>query len=79
MADQSKCPQCGAGLPQGGLCLNCLLRLGIAVPLGEEIELRKDVDPPGRPSVPLDGNLEGSGIRIGHYTLLQKLGEGGNC
>jgi serine/threonine protein kinase/WD40 repeat protein len=63
------CPKCGAEKAEGalaGLCPKCLAALALAT--GPEPE------PAPTPSLPL---TEKPGDRIGHYKLLQQIGEGG--
>src|SRR5438046_2610088 len=61
------CTECGAELSPdvtGGLCAKCLFALGL-----RESHVPTSVSP--------DAPGESSGMRIGHYKLLQKIGEGG--
>jgi serine/threonine protein kinase len=66
MVKKRRCPECGSDLPKNapeGLCPKCLIRMGL--------EAEPDVDS-GNSSI-----IEGPGTKIGHYTLLELLGEGG--
>jgi serine/threonine protein kinase len=65
MAQENKCPQCGAQIPPNtpeGLCPKCLMK---AVKQNNT-------------EVTLDGSaIEGPGTKIGRYELLSLIGEGG--
>jgi serine/threonine protein kinase len=66
MAKENQCPHCGGDLPPDapqGICPKCLMKAGLA----------RD------PSVTLDTSplIEGPGTKIGHYELLELIGEGG--
>ncbi len=66
MAKDNRCPHCGAELPPdalGGVCPRCLMVAGLA----------------NDPGVTLDSSplMEGPGTKIGHYELLELIGEGG--
>ncbi|MHC4560232.1 MAG: protein kinase domain-containing protein, partial [Planctomycetota bacterium] len=66
MAQENRCPQCGAKLPidaPEGLCPKCLMK----------VVQKNDAD------FTLDESplLEGPGTKIGHYELLELIGEGG--
>ncbi|MHC4560687.1 MAG: serine/threonine protein kinase, partial [Planctomycetota bacterium] len=66
MAEENRCPQCGAELPidaPEGLCPKCLMK----------VVQKNDAD------ATLDESplLEGPGTKIGHYELLELIGEGG--
>ena len=66
MAEEKHCPQCRAKLPADapeGLCPRCLLKPGWA----NELDITVD-----HPSI-----TEGPGTKIGHYELLELIGEGG--
>jgi TPR repeat protein/serine/threonine protein kinase len=66
-----KCSSCGAELAPGapgGNCLKCLLQLGLGT--NKSVTVRYDAPPGAAPS-------ENPGDRIGHYKLLQQIGEGG--
>jgi len=66
MAEENRCPQCGAELPVDapqGLCPQCLMKAG----------LEKDADV----TVESPSLIEGPGMTIGRYKLLQLIGEGG--
>src|ERR1043166_6415408 len=74
MSESRTCSRCGAELPAGapgGHCLQCLLQLGLARDAGEA--------PGGTLEVSLDraATAEKPGDRIGHYKILQQIGEGG--
>src|ERR1035441_5677613 len=76
MSEPRKCSKCGAELPAGaasGHCPQCLLQLGFATTQPAAPVLNKTVIIPFVPGPP--GEKEGD--RIGRYTLLEKLGEGG--
>ena len=66
MSEPDQCPQCGAKLPPdapGGHCPQCLLQLGN--------QLKKTI------VLARDDLTEKAGDQIGHYKLLQQIGEGG--
>ena len=68
MADAKYCPHCGSKLSQDaprGLCPKCLIKMGLAGSADVEITLEGP------------GVIEGPGTRIGHYELLELIGEGG--
>jgi eukaryotic-like serine/threonine-protein kinase len=68
MTEQKHCPNCGEEIPgeaPGGLCPLCVMR-GVIQP-EEETDM-----PYGMSSM-----IEGPGITIGHYELLELIGEGG--
>ena len=76
MSEPRKCSKCGAELPAGAAgvhCPQCLLTLGLATTQPAAPALNKTVFIPFVPGPP--GEKEGD--RIGRYTLLEKLGEGG--
>ncbi|MCX5637545.1 MAG: protein kinase [Planctomycetota bacterium] len=66
MADENRCPKCGARLPTDapeGLCPKCLMKGVIS---------KEDAD------VTLESpHIEGPGTMIGRYKLLELIGEGG--
>jgi len=65
MATKRPCPLCGGEIPAsapGGLCPKCLM---------------KEVADPSDNSDPHAVLIEGAGTRIGHYELLELIGEGG--
>jgi len=67
MADENRCPKCGARLPTDapeGLCPKCLMK---AVISEEQAQVTLE-------SPPL---IEGPGMIIGRYKLLELIGEGG--
>ena len=66
MAEKNRCPQCGADLPANaphGVCPQCLIKVGFE----------------GNADATLEGSplIEGPGTKIGHYELLELIGEGG--
>jgi WD40 repeat protein/serine/threonine protein kinase len=66
MAQENHCPQCGAEMPPDapeGLCPKCLMKA-----------VQQD-----NTEVTLDGShqIEGPGTKIGHYELMELIGEGG--
>ena len=73
MSENPHCPQCGSALPAGelvgGLCSQCLLKLGLEVADNADIEPSTLEDPAQFDSRDLD--------RIGPYKLLEQIGEGG--
>lgn len=82
-----KCPTCGMELPEGGkekLCPRCVVKEIMNETDGEMPEVSED----GEPAEPTQEVVQKSptvaevlaekeGDRIGHYKLLQKLGDGG--
>src|SRR6266700_3219246 len=70
MQSERACEECGAALPANapqGLCPKCLIGMGLDLapaPGGDKTEIVATV-------------TEKAGDRIGHYKLLQKIGEGG--
>jgi serine/threonine protein kinase/Flp pilus assembly protein TadD len=74
MNDKRACSACGVKLPSNApseLCVACLLKAGL--PDGKTV---KDSGPGG--TIALDLTLtEKPGEKIGHYKLLQQIGEGG--
>jgi serine/threonine protein kinase len=71
MSARLQCPKCGTALPEDaprGLCPRCLLAaaLGPNGPGPARASIRVEADDPDQPPE-----------RIGHYKILQKLGEGG--
>jgi len=65
MANEDHCPKCGIELPSNapeGLCPQCLMKAGMVD------------DPNVVASCP---SIEGPGTKIGHYELLEVIGEGG--
>ncbi|MBI3848903.1 MAG: tetratricopeptide repeat protein [Verrucomicrobia bacterium] len=88
MPESRTCSRCGAELPSdapGGHCLQCLLQLGLAAqektaqfgvpPSGGQSEEPAKAGTPSAVTTPL--LAEKPGDRIGHYKLLQQIGEGG--
>ncbi len=75
MAEDHKCPACGAEIPKdapSGLCVACLLKIGQSNELADST--------PSSPTVQIGALFpaeEKPGDKIDHYKLLQKLGEGG--
>jgi serine/threonine protein kinase/tetratricopeptide (TPR) repeat protein len=74
MAESRKCSQCGAELPPdapSGHCLQCLLKLGLAA--------KQETGPSGTIQVVPSSQTptHKPGDWIGHYKLLQQIGEGG--
>ncbi|UCE47192.1 MAG: hypothetical protein JSW47_16500, partial [Phycisphaerales bacterium] len=66
MAEKNRCPYCHTYLPADaprGICPQCLLKAGMV----------------GKPDITVDGHpvVEGPGTKIGHYELLELIGEGG--
>jgi len=66
MAKENRCPHCGEDLPPDapqGVCPRCLMQAGLVMD----------------PKVTLDtpSSIEGPGTKIGHYELLELIGEGG--
>src|SRR5438309_11234311 len=74
MSSGDTCRECGTGIPAdspGGLCAQCLLRLGLLQVQGPESEVQGQESGVG-------GSLtEKPGERIGRYRLLQEVGHGG--
>ena len=88
MATPSKCPSCGKPLrpdhSAGDFCPVCLLLAGAkTVPMDEATgsawtdTKAESVIISGRRKLFSGGGELVSGLRLGHYTLLQKLGQGG--
>jgi hypothetical protein len=88
MAELRRCPKCGGEMPSDaleGLCFRCMAR----VVFGEwrqksGVRDQRSADagavPPAgtiRVEAEWDLVLEGAGLRIGRYRLLEKIGEGG--
>jgi eukaryotic-like serine/threonine-protein kinase len=75
MAEDHKCPGCGAEIPKdapSGLCVACLLKIGQSNEVADST--------PSNPTVRIGASFpaeEKPGDKIGHYKILQKLGEGG--
>ena len=66
MAEKNCCPQCGANLPVNaphGVCPQCLIKVGFEGDADATLE-----------ELPL---IEGPGVKIGRYELLELIGEGG--
>ena len=66
MAEENHCPKCGIELPAHapeGLCPQCLMKAG----------LESDADA----TLEESHLIEGPGTIIGHYELLEHIGEGG--
>ena len=66
MAQENKCPQCGANMPPDapeGLCPKCLMKA-----------VRQSN---GDATLEESGLIEGAGTKIGRYELLSLIGEGG--
>ncbi|MHC4105121.1 MAG: serine/threonine protein kinase, partial [Planctomycetota bacterium] len=66
MAENNRCPHCKKYLPADaprGVCPQCLLKAGL----------------PNEPNIAVEGHsvIEGPGTKIGHYELLELIGEGG--
>ena len=66
MVEQNRCPHCGSQLPANapsGVCPQCLLKAGLV----------------NDPDITVDSSsvIEGPGTIIGHYELLELIGEGG--
>src|SRR5579859_4179773 len=67
MTTKRKCDECGAELPVNapeGLCPRCLVGMGVHLGPGKRV------------AIPLNSEQQ-IGERIGHYKILQKIGEGG--
>src|SRR5580692_8618317 len=78
MAEPSKCPTCGAGIPAGapmGLCEACLMQLGLAGQMGSKTTAESP--PKSTIRISLPPLAEKPGDLIGRYKLLQQIGEGG--
>ena len=68
MSDQQRCPQCGAILvaaSAGGLCPQCLLRVGLDAETHADVESNDD------------GSEEDAGREFGPYKTVRLLGRGG--
>jgi WD40 repeat protein/serine/threonine protein kinase/tetratricopeptide (TPR) repeat protein len=66
MAEKNRCLQCGADLPANaphGVCPQCLIKVGFE----GDANVTLDISP----------SIEGPGTKIGHYELLNLIGEGG--
>jgi len=66
MIEEKRCPKCDASLPAnalGGVCPKCLMMIGL-----------KDKANIASLDFPV---IEGPGTKIGHYELLEVIGEGG--
>jgi WD40 repeat protein/tRNA A-37 threonylcarbamoyl transferase component Bud32 len=76
-----RCSRCGAALPSGafgGNCLACLLQLGMAAKAPDPPSEALDAPGPQQTSNVEDLAAEiALGTKIGRYTLVQKIGEGG--
>ena len=75
MTDSSTCPACGSPLAQGsrsGMCPACLLRAA----MGSDSTLLPAPGESGAAQSP-PAFSEQPGTRIGHYKLLEQIGEGG--
>src|SRR5205809_4071576 len=82
MAESRKCSRCGAELSAdapGGHCLPCLLQLGLASEETSAEEVATGILPASKSgNLPPGASLaEKPGDHIGHYKLLQQIGEGG--
>jgi len=67
MPDKLTCPECGAELPANapqGLCPQCLAKMGLGLL-------------PNSAQTESDFQIERTGVMIGRYKLLEKIGEGG--
>ena len=76
MQGTKKCPQCGTELPPDapeGNCPTCLVRLGLAVDVGET----PPADGGGDRTPASSQDLVAETEHIGPYTVLNKLGQGG--
>ncbi|MBN1804316.1 MAG: protein kinase [Sedimentisphaerales bacterium] len=66
MAEENRCPNCGSTLPANaphGVCPKCLMKAGLL----SASDVTLDISPV----------REGPGTKIGHYELLELIGEGG--
>lgn len=75
MKESPTCPVCGAPLAQGsrsGMCPACLLRAA----MGGDSTLHQVPEEGGAAQSP-PALSEQPGTRIGHYKLLEQIGEGG--
>ena len=82
MTESRKCSRCGTELSAdapGGHCLACLLQLGLQSGETSAEEVAAGILPAGEGGVLPSGPsmAEKPGDRIGHYKLLQQIGEGG--
>ncbi len=78
MPEARSCSRCGAVLPPdapGGHCLPCLLQLGLRPDLAA-VPAEADAAPAAPPLNDASPSVQ-AGERIGRYTLLEKIGEGG--
>src|ERR1017187_1630180 len=76
MVKPRKCPNCGNELPPdapGGHCPQCLLNLAVSA----DEETAKPAGTIRIAPLPETSPSEKPGDRIGHYKLLQQIGEGG--
>ena len=75
MTEVNRCPRCGDELTFNsvqGQCLRCLLNLGLVSDSGFHLD---DNNPAAGPVDPALGEVPG--LTVGHYTLLEQIGEGG--
>src|SRR5437867_6038837 len=82
MTESRKCSRCGTELSAeapGGHCLACLLQLGLQSGETSAEEVAAGILPAGEGGVLPSGPsmAEKPGDRIGHYKLLQQIGEEG--
>src|SRR5580765_3751187 len=82
MTESQKCSRCGAVLSSdapGGHCLHCLLQFGLAANEASTNQAQADTPPVSEDGILPPGRslAEKPGDRIGHYNLLQQIGEGG--
>src|SRR6266513_1600222 len=82
MTESRTCSRCGAELPPdapGGHCLSCLLQLGLQSDETSAEDVTAGVPPASEGGIlpPGPSLAEKPGDRIGHYKLLQQIGEGG--
>src|SRR5881628_1818147 len=82
MPESRKCSRCGAELSAdapGGHCLACLLQLGLQSDETSAEEVAAGILPASEGGILPPGPCmaEKPGDRIGHYKLLQQIGEGG--
>src|SRR5438034_1462151 len=82
MTESRTCSRCGAELPPdapGGHCLPCLLQLGLQSDETAGEDVAAGVPPASEGGIlpPGPSLAEKPGDRIGHYKLLQQIGEGG--